>query len=298
MRMTRSVRGKFGTLSPKRLGKYNITFKDVKKYYTYNYKVFDGGRTEAVYLMQEIEKQRKYSTTKDFLNIPTTRLSAYIKFGCVSIREVYYLFVRIFKKSHPLVRQLIWRDFYYHLGFNFIQRFGKSFKPKFEKARWKRSDGKHLHSWKRGRTGYPLVDASMRQLNETGYMPNRGRLIVASFLVKNLNYSWRLGEKYFATKLVDYDPYVNQGNWQWVAGSGADSQPYIRIFNPWLQSKKYDRDCEYIKKWVPELQEVDNKVIHNWYKYYNRREFDYIRYSKPIVDYVKTKKIAIQMSPR
>ena len=122
----------------------------------------------------------------------------------------------------------------------------------------------------------------MRELNTTGYMHNRGRLIVASFLVKILLVDWRKGEKYFATQLTDYDVSVNNGNWQWVSGSGADSQPYFRIFNPWLQSKKFDENCKYIKKWVPELSEVKNNDIHKWDLKYTSYKKVYI---KPIVNY-------------
>ena len=130
----------------------------------------------------------------------------------------------------------------------------------------------------------------MTELNTTGYMHNRGRLIVASFLVKILLIDWRKGEKYFATKLTDYDVSVNNGNWQWVAGTGADSQPYFRIFNPWTQSKKFDLDCKYIKKWIPELESVENKDIHQWDVKFNNYKNIYI---KPIVDYKKRRQLAL-----
>ena len=139
-----------------------------------------------------------------------------------------------------------------------------------------------LLAWKRGETGFPIVDAGMRQLNITGFMHNRARLITASFLVKTLLIDWRIGEQYFATKLYDYDPLVNNGNWQWVSGSGADSQPYFRIFNPWLQSKTHDPNCDYIKKWIPELKNINKTHIHRWYEFNNKYEGVYI---KPIVDF-------------
>ena len=133
----------------------------------------------------------------------------------------------------------------------------------------------------------------MNQLNITGYMHNRCRLLVASFLIKNLQIDWKWGEKYFAQKLIDYDVLVNQGNWQWVSGSGADSQPYFRIFNPWLQSEKYDKDCIYIKKWIPELQKIkNNKHIHHWYKFYKEYKLDY---SKPIIDYKESKNKTLKL---
>ena len=118
---------------------------------------------------------------------------------------------------------------------------------------------------------------------------------MASFLIKNLHNDWRRGEKYFAQQLLDYDVLVNQGNWQWVAGTGADSQPYFRIFNPWTQSKKFDKNCEYIKYWLPNLKEVDNKHIHEWEKYYNLYDLNKIKYIKPIIDYKKSREVALKM---
>ena len=135
----------------------------------------------------------------------------------------------------------------------------------------------------------------MTQLNKTGYMHNRGRLIVASFLIKNLMVDWKYGEKYFAQKLVDYDVLVNQGNWQWVSGSGADSQPYFRVFNPSLQSEHYDRKAEYIKKWLPQLKNIEPKHLHNWEDYWREYNLKDIKYFKPIINYneSKTKTLAI-----
>ena len=128
----------------------------------------------------------------------------------------------------------------------------------------------------------------MRQLNETGYMHNRGRMIVASFLTKDLLIDWRHGEKYFAQNLVDYNISSNNGGWQWVAGTGTDAMPYFRIFNPWTQSLKYDKDCKYIKKWVPELKNVDSKDIHKWYE--KNKEYKNINYMKPMIDHNERKK--------
>ena len=119
------------------------------------------------------------------------------------------------------------------------------------------------------KTGFPIVDACMRQMNKTGYMHNRGRMIVASFLTKDLLIDWRWGEQYFANKLVDYNISANNGGWQWAAGTGTDAQPYFRIFNPWTQSENFDKNCVYIKKWIPELEEVENKHVHQWFKYHH-----------------------------
>ena len=250
----------------------------------------DGGRGNAIKVLKtEVRTQKQYSKTHDDLAKQTSQLSAYIKFGCVSIREVY----NVFKSNKPFIRQLIWRDFYANILYAFPYVLGKPMKASYSKISWSKNTG-YFNAWKNGMTGFPIVDAAMRQLNETGYMHNRGRLIVASFLVKTLLIDWREGEKYFATQLTDYDPASNNGNWQWIASSGADSQPYFRIFNPWSQSADNDPDAEYIKKWIPELEDVPAKDIHNWDKTYQ----DYkgsVKYPKPIVDYSTQKDKALAM---
>jgi len=234
---------------------------------------------------------KKYDTSRDDLSQETTQLSPYLKYGCLSIREVYY---KLKKKNYdPLIRQLIWRDFYIHvLDSHPSVLKGKSFKPKYDNIKWDNNTS-YFNSWKEGKTGFPIVDACMRQLNISGYMHNRGRLIVASFLIKTLFIDWRKGEKYFAQNLIDYDPAANNGNWQWVSGSGVDSQPYFRIFNPWSQSKKHDEDCEYIKKWCPELKNIENKHIHEWFKYHGDYNLNDIKYFKPIVDYSERRKMVL-----
>jgi deoxyribodipyrimidine photo-lyase len=138
----------------------------------------------------------------------------------------------------------------------------------------------------------------MRQLNKIGYMHNRARLIVASFLVKTLMIDWRVGEEYFASQLRDYDPASNNGNWQWIAGSGADSQPYFRIFNPWEQTKSHDPNCEYITTWVPELGDLSNKVILNWDTEFKNYDMDELNYFVPIVDYHEQKEKSLKMYKR
>jgi deoxyribodipyrimidine photo-lyase len=141
--------------------------------------------------------------------------------------------------------------------------FGHAFHSRYDAINWSK-DQDRFWAWANGKTGFPIVDAGMRQLNQTGCMHNRLRMITASFLVKDLHISWRWGERYFAQKLIDYDPCVNNGNWQWAASTGCDAQPYFRIFNPWLQQQKFDPDCLYIKRWLPELQSFSPKAIHNW----------------------------------
>ncbi len=248
-----------------------------------------GGRPEAVKTLKTaLRTQTHYSTTHNDLDKQTTQLSAYLKFGCISIREAY----KALHGKRDIIRQLIWRDFYANILYSFPHVLGHAMKQKYNKVHWHHNTN-WFKAWCNGETGYPVVDAGMRQLNETGYMHNRARLIVASFLTKTLLIDWREGEKYFASKLTDYDPASNNGNWQWVASTGADSQPYFRIFNPWEQAKNFDPDCEYIKKWVPELADVPDKDILNWETEFNN--YKDTKYPKPIVDYKKQKDLALKM---
>ena len=272
--------------------KYEINMTKINSFYEENENInVHGGRKEALKILRSIGKYKSYGKSRNLLPIETTQLSAYIKFGCVSIREVFHIMKQKLGLKHDLIKQLIWRDFYYHLGYGFIERFRKSLKEKYDNIEWV-NNPTLFKKWKEGNTGYPVVDACMRQLNEIGYMHNRGRLIVASFLIKNLQINWEWGEKYFAQQLIDYDVLVNNGNWQWVSGSGADSQPYFRIFNPWTQSERFDKDCEYIKYWLPELENLENKHIHQWDKYHEEYEDVYI---KPVIDYKKSREITLKM---
>lgn len=251
---------------------------------------FEATRTEALKRIKNIKNQKYYEKTRDNLELETTKLSPYIKFGLVSIREVYHQIKNLFGKKHFLIRQLYWREFYYNLAFNRPDVLnGASFRPSYDKIVWV-TDSKLLKKWKTGTTGYPIVDAGMRQLNQSGYMHNRTRLITSNFLVKHLFIDWRNGEKYFASKLIDYDPSVNNGNWQFSSGSGADSQPYFRMMNPWTQGQRHDPDCQYITKWIPELIGVLPDHIHDWENHYD--EYPEIKYPKPCVkyDYHKLKK--------
>jgi len=241
-----------------------------------------GGRINALKVFEHIKDFKNYSETRNTLITPTTHLSAYIKFGCLSIREVYEHIHKLFGMNHGLIDQLYWREFYYYLAY-YIPRVleGKSLKEQYDKIEW---GNKYFEEWKNGLTGFPIVDAGMRELNSTGFMHNRARLITSGILIKILNCDWRLGEKYFATKLVDYDPSVNNGNWQWSSGSGADSQPYFRVMSPWKQGMDNDPDALYIKKWIPELKDIPAKDILNWDKSYSKYK-DKIDYPCPIVDY-------------
>ncbi len=248
-----------------------------------------GGRKEALKLLSTAARTiKKYSSTHNDLNKKTSELSASIKFGCVSIREVYHSLHSI----KDLIRQLFWRDFYANILYEFPYVLGHAMKPKYNKIHW-HYNANWFKKWCDGETGFPVVDAGMRQLNTTGYMHNRARLIVATFLIKTLLIDWRKGEEYFATRLTDYDPSNNNLNWQWCASSAVDSQPWFRIFNPWRQAEEFDSDCEYIKKWVPELKDVPAKDILKWdTEYVNYKD---VKYPKPIANYEEQKEKVLKM---
>lgn len=212
-----------------------------------------GGRSAGEALLERIGEFHDYDEDRDIPALgATTRLSAHLKFGTLSVREVRQALLDVLGEEHPLIRQLYWRDFFVHIAHFFPHVFGHAFYDEYEQIPWQ-NDASLYAAWCEGRTGFPLVDAGMRELNATGFMHNRVRMVVASFLVKDLHIDWRWGEKYFAQKLVDYDPSVNNGNWQWAASTGCDHQPYFRIFNPVLQQRRFDPDFVYIRKWVPEF---------------------------------------------
>ncbi|HSW70550.1 MAG TPA: deoxyribodipyrimidine photo-lyase [Gammaproteobacteria bacterium] len=228
-----------------------------------NPKIFvKGGRIEALSLLKKVKNLEQYQEIRNFPAVQgTTRLSAHNKFGTLSIREFYAAIVKNFNENHILIHELHWRDFFTHIAFHYPRVFGKAFHGQYQGIQWNQNE-KQFRAWCQGATGFPIVDAGMRELNATGFMHNRVRMIVASFLTKDLHIDWRKGEKYFSQQLVDYDPAVNNGNWQWAASTGCDAQPYFRIFNPWLQQLKFDPDCLYIKHWVPELAGLSPKTIH------------------------------------
>jgi len=181
----------------------------------------------------------------------TTRLGMHLRFGTISIRQAVEKGLRL---NETWLNELIWRDFYMMILWHFPHVTDQSFKPQYDEIEW-RNDEKEFTAWCNGKTGYPIVDAGMRQLNQTGYMHNRIRMIVASFLTKHLLIDWRWGESYFAEKLLDYELASNNGGWQWAAGSGCDAAPYFRIFNPYRQTERFDPQYRYIEKWVPEFRE-------------------------------------------
>ncbi|MCF8227822.1 MAG: DNA photolyase family protein [Bacteroidales bacterium] len=190
---------------------------------------------------------------EQFRNIPaleaTSRLGVHLRFGTISIRK---LVNHVRNLSTTYLKELIWREFFMMILWHFPQTIDKAFKPRYDAIAW-RNDTRDFKDWCDGRTGFPMVDAGMRELNATGFMHNRVRMITASFLVKHLLIDWRWGESYFAMKLLDFEQSSNVGNWQWVTGSGCDAAPYFRIFNPGTQQEKFDPEMKYCKKWIPEL---------------------------------------------
>ncbi|MFI5343676.1 MAG: cryptochrome/photolyase family protein [Chlamydiales bacterium] len=224
-----------------------------------------GGRQAGLEIINHLETFSKYASEKELPALDkTTHLSAHLKFTTCSTREVYYAIINSLGPHSELIWSLYWRDFFTLIAFHFPHVFKGAFKAQFDHLAWK-NDERTFNAWCQGKTGFPIVDAGMRELNQTGFMHNRVRMITASFLIKDLHLSWQWGEKYFAQHLIDYDPAVNNGNWQWAASTGCDAQPYFRIFNPWLQAKKFDSNCVYIKRWVPELDSLPPEVIHTWY---------------------------------
>lgn len=213
---------------------------------------------------------RRYAETRDLPAISgTSRLGLHLRFGTMGVREL----ARASTEASPVFfSELVWRDFFMMILFHFPQVVRESFRPAYDRILW-RNDPKEFKRWCAGETGYPLVDAGMRELATTGFMHNRVRMVVASFLCKHLLVDWRWGERYFAKKLLDYDLAANNGNWQWAAGTGCDAAPYFRIFNPETQAERFDPDGVYVKKWVPEIGTPS--------------------YAKPMVDHKKARERAL-----
>lgn len=192
---------------------------------------------------------KNYHLSRNFPAVKgTSKLSLHLRFGTISIRNLA-LIAR--EQNETYLNELIWRDFYQMIIFHFPKSAENSFKAQYDKIIWEKNEV-HFDAWCTGKTGYPIVDAGMRELNATGFMHNRVRMVVASFLTKHLLLDWRLGAAYFAEKLLDFELASNTGGWQWAAGCGCDAAPYFRVFNPQAQQEKFDKSFEYIKKWVPE----------------------------------------------
>ena len=251
----------------------------------------------------------RYSKSRNFMNVDgTSRLSPYIRFGCISLRRaVSFAYsakvnapdLEAKENSEIWLNEIIWSDFYKHILYHYPFVRKQSFQSNLRNIKWNNDEG-HFKDWCQGKTGYPIIDAGMRQLFMTGWMHNRSRMATASFLVKDLLIDWRWGERWFMQHLLDGDPAANNGGWQWTAGTGTDAAPYFRIFNPILQGKKYDPYGKYIKKWLPELADVPDRFIHEPWKMTpeQQKEFNCIigcNYPAPIVNHNEMRQIALSL---
>lgn len=244
------------------------------------------------------EKIFSYSKSRDFPSeIATSKLSPYLHFGHITPKKIWNYF-KNFSGAEDFLRQLVWREFAYYTLFYNSNMESECIDKKFENFPWE-NDQNIFQAWCIGKTGYPIVDAGMRELLQTGYMHNRVRMITASFLVKNLNIDWRLGQKWFLEKLIDADIANNSFGWQWIAGCGRDAAPFFRIFNPTLQSKKFDSEGIYIRRYVPEISKLPSKYIHNPSEA-PQEILDFLNikigvdYPLPIVSFSKTRTLALQ----
>jgi deoxyribodipyrimidine photo-lyase len=258
-----------------------------------------GGRTRALEILRNLGDWRGYNENRDMLTYKTTHLSPFNKFGCVSCREVFHAMKSKLGRGNGVISQMVWRDFFYNLSYNHPEIYKGAMNPKYVDIKWENDAGR-FRAWCEGRTGFPIVDACMRELNTTGYMHNRGRLIVANFLSRILQVDWRRGEHYFAKMLYDYDPAQNNFGWQICATvSGTESRPLNQtIMNPWIQSAKFDPDAEYIKKWMPELKDIPASKLHKWDIYGEailKSDDSHIKYILPIVNYKNEKEDNLKM---
>ncbi len=209
------------------------------------------------------ERIENYPVNRDIPSLPgTSQISIYLKNGSITVPQIIALLKLTPDSQHiKYFTELVWREFYYHILTHYPRVENEAFNQKYKQIAWENRED-YFEAWKAGKTGYPIVDAGMRQLNETGWMHNRVRMIVASFLTKDLLIDWRWGERYFMEKLLDGDLAPNNGGWQWAASTGCDPQPYFRIFNPTSQGEKFDPDGTYVKRWVPELKNIPAKTLH------------------------------------
>jgi len=267
---------------------------------------FKGGNTEAEKSLKEFIKNGiiSYKEKRDFPAVKgTSEISPHLHFGTLSIRECFRVAFDIVEKekdktgTETWISELIWREFYYQITYNFPYIINGAFKKEYNNINWENDDVK-FRKWCEGMTGYPIVDAGMRQLVKEGWMHNRVRMITAMFLTKDLLIDWKWGEKFFAEHLIDLDFASNNGGWQWSASTGCDAQPYFRIFNPYLQSAKFDSEGIYIRKYIPELKNVPSEYIHRPTDMtpIEQKSFNCIigkDYPEPIVDHFRMKELAI-----
>mgnify|MGYP001204145662 FL=1 len=272
--------------------KYKINKTKMESFYDKNDNLYiEAGRSNALKILNGIQKLKDYNKDRDLPKVGNSYLSSHIRFGNVSIRECYWKFVDKLGKKNQIIDQLYWNCFYTELGNNFPDMYKKRYLvPKFKDIKWDKST-KLFNAWKEGKTGFPLSDAGMREMNTTGFMHNRVRMTSATLLSRVLLLDWRMGEKYFSQTLVDHLRSNNEGNWFWVVGTANHSQVYFRIMSEWSQIKRFDPDCEYVKKWIPELEEVPAKDILKWNEKHESYDIDY---PAPIVDDKVNKKESIE----
>lgn len=267
--------------------------------FTHTHTILQGGGEAAEQLFADF--MLRISHYKNWRDFPATKgvsyLSTHLRFGTISIRKLaQFAWQQGGEGAECWLGELIWRDFYQQLLWHFPLVVGSSFKEEYRQLEFENSQ-EWFTAWKEGQTGYPIVDAAMRQLKQTGYMHNRLRMIAASFLVKDLLIDWRWGEAYFAETLLDFDLAANNGGWQWAASTGCDAQPYFRIFNPVTQSEKFDPEGKFIRRYVPELASLNNKDIHTpWLAKNPPLGFKLKRdYPAPIVDHAIQRQRALQL---
>ncbi len=274
-----------------------------KKWYKKFEKYWCTGESEANKKINEfINKQIfTYDKNRDYPSIDgTSKISPHLAFGEISSKEIFNKYFLINKKNigtRKFINEIGWREFAYHLLYHFPQMEKKNLRKNFDNFPWS-TNKEHLKKWKQGKTGYPIIDAAMRQLYETGWMHNRLRMVTGSFLVKHLRINWIEGEKYFKDTLLDYDTANNVSGWQWIAGCGADAAPYFRIFNPMTQGEKFDSDGTFVKKWIPELKNIPKKFIHKPWEIPDNEakkiNFNLKKdYYEPIVDHVNARNAAL-----
>ena len=276
--------------------KYNISQKEIDSFYKVNPDSFvKGGRKAGLKILKNVGKYKDYKEMRDNFTYKTTYLASHNHFGTVSIREVYYTMKEKLKsKSIDIINELYWRDFYYNLYYNNQYMLGgmiggknKAFKPKFDHIKWK-YDHNLFKRWCDGTLGIPVCDAGMRQMNRTGIMHNRLRMVTAAVLTKLCMLPWTWGEKYFAQTLKDYDCIQNGGGWAWTVTGVDPTQPF-RIFSPKQQSLKFDPECIYILEYIPELKDVPIESIHNWEETYQEYLDKGIEYYEPAINYKKAR---------
>ena len=247
-----------------------------------------GGRTRGLLMLENIKTLSDYQEKRNYPALAkTSKASPHLKFGTVSIREMYWRVAELFGKEHGLIRELVFRDFYlkiYALKPE-LQR-GKALHDRLDKNIPWSYDTQLFHTWSKGRTGYPLVDAGMEELNQTGHQHNRIRMLCGSVLTKYFLIDWRWGLKYYYTHLVDADIFSNTAGWGFVSSTGPDGVPYFRApFNPFIQSEKFDKEALYIKKWLPQLKDLPPKDIHKWYDPAIRSKYPTLDYPAPVIDH-------------